>query len=31
LNGRKDWIEIYEVIGDEDFILNVVKWGWQNV
>jgi hypothetical protein len=25
LNGRKDWIEIYEVIGDEDFILNVVK------
>lgn len=25
LNGRKNSVEVYEVIGDEDFILNVVK------
>ena len=31
LNGRKNSVEVYEVIGDEEFVLNVVKWGWQNV
>jgi len=31
LSGRKNSVEIYEIIGNDEFVLNVVKWGWQNV
>lgn len=31
LNGRKSSVEVYEVIGNEEFVTNVYNEVWQNV